>query len=1107
MLELRTLGELRLLVGGSPRRIKVDKHAALLVYLGWHQGKVLRRDVLAELLWEGSTPHHARHSLSQALYQLRRQVPELVLHANRDEVWLDAGALLLDADSFMKAVKAGRLGDAAELYRGDFLAGFWVAGVRAFEEWQMSRATELSRLARHTLHSLLREAESAGDWLRVIQLSSRLIELDPYNEQVYRSRIQAIAVGEGRQQALAELQRVAEFMEMELGRGLDPETFALKAVLEREPQPDGPQASEEEKRHHTAFIGRQEEFSWLRREWEQVKAGVGRCVVVVGEPGIGKSRLCEQFLRLCAIQGARILQGRSHAGDQHLPYGVVTGMLLGNIDACDIKRLPPEWLAILVDLLPELHPVVSEVERQEPLEGEGGRRRLYEAFVQLFLHLCKESPLVLHIDDFQWTDESSAALLYYCARRLAGSPVLILLSMRPEGEIRLTPVEMAMNADGSGLDYSKLVLTAMSLDEVEQIIRSYEERQEIALPEFIQNVIFEQVGGRPFFVLEIIRAIAHGEIAWDERQRAPGDPYTVLLPLTVEDFLGRNLRGLGAEANSVITALAVLGKCAEPHLIRDVVGMNTSCVISGVEELSSRGLVQETDAGIAFTHDLIREAAYRSISKTRRVLLHEAAGNALRERGGSTNAVLCMHYYSAGRRDLAYRYAVLAADDSAKLYAYKEAEHYLGLALGSTSDPGEIVAAKEQLGKLLVSARKYSEAEPYLIEVASSPTIASDLRRLLAVKSNLLLIAFKQAGESPSALVNEIRTWIEHARRLGEYEVHVDLLRLLVQIGHNTGQAQMVLDAVSELSTLADLVNDVTRAVMALTFSANVLSLYQGITPARPYAEEAVRRATATEDRTALIVALCARGVNLMQGGQLRDAEKDFQRALSLIERYAAISYQQFALNTYGVILLEQGRYDEARKVLRKAIELARAASAVQDQVVVTGNLLLVEHESGNRETAVALAEEVLELSGRAPLVWCTIGAWSVLGLYALERGDLEAARGYHGQIWEHAMGRDFWISDASYAEIFLARLGVLEGDRSGALARLDRAIAAYADREFFCRSRLQLERARLVLATDRAEAGRWAALVQKGAHAAGAWPLVAAASRILESAGSITDQ
>src|SRR5690606_29628655 len=132
-------------------------------------------------------------------------------------------------------------------------------------------------------------------------------------------------------------------------------------------------------------------------------------------------------------------------------------------------------------------------------------------------------------------------------------------------------------------------------------------------------------------------------------------------------------------------------------------------------------------------------------------------------------------------------------------------------------------------------------------------------------------------------------------------------------------------------------------------------------------------------------------------------------------------------------------------------------SDVLPDLVVITGNLLLVEHESGNQTAATSLAHEVITLSERAPFLWCTIGAWSILGIYALERGDLDMAVEYRRSILAHAEGRDFWVSDASYAEIFFARLTTREGDPDGALDRLDRAIEAYTDRDFFCRCRLQL--------------------------------------------------
>lgn len=1097
VLELRLLGRLLILVGGTPRRVTIDKQAALLVYLGIHQGQVVRREVLADLLWEGADPDRARHSLSQALYQLRRKVPELVINATREEVWIEAGSIRLDVDEFREAIEEERFEEAAGLYGGSFLAGFWVAGVKAFEEWQARQEAELGRLARFALQKLLREAEVGGDWLRVIRLSTRILELDPYNEGVHRSRIEAIAASEGRQQALAELQRAAELIEMDLERGLESATLELKRILEQDPSSPGGPREDEERGHATPFIGRAEEFGWLRDEWESVKSGDGRCVVVIGEPGIGKSRLCEQFLRLCAIQGARIIRGRSHATDMHLPYSAIVGMILESIREEELARLSPEWLAVLVELLPEFRYLLGGAEQQMPIEGEGGRRRLFEAFAQLFLKVCADSPLVLHFDDFQWADESSVALFQYCVRRLAGEPALILLSMRPEGEARLAPLTPGGDTEGEGDGYSRLELAPMSLEDVEGLIEAFAERNAVHLPERVQVLVYDRVGGRPFFVLEIIRAIALGEISWEDAEGMEWErPFTIALPATVEEFLGRSLHGLGPEAESVISALAVLGASAEPQIVRRVALLDQARFLSGLDELLSRGLVAEVESDVVFLHDLIREAAYRLCGNTKLRMFHEAAANELLASGGS-NAEICEHYNAAGRKYLAYEYALLAAGESGQIYGHKETEYFLRLALANATDGYQRDVALEKLARLLYSLGRWVESEQYLSMLVSSPRLDQSGSRYLANYARFLASKLKQGFKDTGVLTGELTALVEKAERIKAYKVVIEASKSLIYIGDVTGNHDLVLSSIERVSHAAEHVRDTTYEVAALAYSSNVLSLYQGVTPARPYAEEAVRRATGSRDRTAEIVAFSSRGMNHLQSGRLSEAEADFRRALSLIERYAAISYQQFVLNTYGVVLLERGSFEEARRVLGEAVELARNSAALQDLVVVTGNLLLVEYESGNREGAIGLAEEVIDLSVKATLLWCTIGAWSILGLYAIDRGDLEAARRCRDGLLSHATGRDFWISDASYAEIFLARLAVMEGDRSGALERLDRAIAAYTDREFFCRARLHLERARVIHPKDRIEAGRWVEEVRSMGMESGAEPLIIAADRV----------
>jgi DNA-binding SARP family transcriptional activator/tetratricopeptide (TPR) repeat protein len=1109
MIELRTLGELAILVSGASRRLATDKQSALLVYLSLNQGRALRREYLAGLLWEDAGERRARHSLSQALYQIRQRLPELDIEVNRDEVRVAEGSMIVDAQVFRGAIESQDFDEAAASYRGDFLAGFWVNGARTFEEWQLAERAELSRLARQILHRLVKDAEAAGDWSRVGNYATRLLKLDPLNEAVYRSRIQAIAVHEGQRQALDEYRRLATLIGAELGREPEPATRALGALLERDTvAATAPDSEELEENHWTPFIGRGEEFGRLRTEWEVVKAGGGRAVVVSGEPGIGKTRLCDHFLRLCAIQGARIFQGRCHIADRHIPYTGIVGSLLGSIRDADVASLPPEWAMVLSEIMPEFHALAPGLKRDLPLEGEGARRRLFEGFAQLFQRISATSPIVLHIDDFQWCDESSAALLHYIVRRLVGAPVLILLSMRPEGESSHMPAELLAVGEGTSPGYRQISLGPLPHQEAERIIQSFVERQLIQLPEQTRREIYARAGGRPFFIIEILRAIAQGQIDWGEGDpdlRRYGQP-TAALPPTVEEFLRRSMRDLSADAEPLLSCLAVLGTRADPQVVGEVAGVSSGELIRGLKELGARGLIQESEAEIYFSHDLIREAAYLAIGKSRRRLLHAAVAEVLQRRAGVPHAVLCTHYDNAGVRERAYHHAALAAAESSRVYGHLETEYFLRIALANAVSDQEMATIKERLATLLLSLSRYPEAEGYLTDICEMDEVAGDPRRQLAIRSKLLTISLKQGGSPPDTLIDQIMTLASQAEQYGEHEIHIDLLKALINIGHNTGQRDLVLGAIERISTLANVVEDISYEVTALTVAANVIGIYKGGVAALPFAEAAVERASKSDEGRAIIVALCSRGVNRMQAGLLSPAKEDFRAVLQLIERFAAVSYQQFALNSYGVALLERGDYAEARKIFSEAIKLATDSAALQDRVVVTGNLLLVEHESGNRAEAMMLADEVLILSEQAPFLWCTIGAWSILGLYALERGDLAAAHEYHREILEHADGRDFWGSDASYTEIFFARLMTLEGRGEGALARLDEAIAAYKDRNFFCRARLQLERARLLLVSGAPEpAGRLAAEVRKHARAAGALPLVEKADAILDLLPDLT--
>lgn len=181
--------------------------------------------------------------------------------------------------------------------------------------------------------------------------------------------------------------------------------------------------------------------------------------------------------------------------------------------------------------------------------------------------------------------------------------------------------------------------------------------------------------------------------------------------------------------------------------------------------------------------------------------------------------------------------------------------------------------------------------------------------------------------------------------------------------------------------------------------------------------------------------------------------------------------------------------------------EVAQRNNATHALVIARANQLIMEYERGKIDQLNESAHSLIALNRTVANWWCDLTAWSILGLCALGRGDVEEARRCRREVLLRYEGRDFWISDVSYAEIFLARLSSLEGEVEGAVGRLEEAIAAYEDRDVLCRSRMRLERARLLQELDPVESRREAEAVYAAAVEMGARPLVEKAEAVLRRA------
>jgi DNA-binding SARP family transcriptional activator len=361
MYELRCLGEATLRdPNGKLVHFRSRKHLALLIYMALNSDRAHRRERLASLLWTDSDEAKARHSLSQALYAVRRLLNGAV-HIEGDDLELRRQGLQVDALSLEERFHAGDPATAADLYRGDFLEGFWVRNARGYEEWILHERARLGALARDALRQAIRSTRSRGEWAEVRTRAERLIRLDPFDEAAYSELMRALWMQGDRAAALERFTDLERVLATELQTHPSAETESLAArIRERSVRggwtgPSLLRETEPELFIDPPFVGRKHELAALAEEWSIVAAGESRTVSLVGAAGIGKTRLATEFIKTLALDDVTVLRGRCYEAEQSLPYGPIAEALRNGLDQLELDDVNPLWLSELARIVSKAH--------------------------------------------------------------------------------------------------------------------------------------------------------------------------------------------------------------------------------------------------------------------------------------------------------------------------------------------------------------------------------------------------------------------------------------------------------------------------------------------------------------------------------------------------------------------------------------------------------------------------------------------------------------------------------------------------------------------------------------------------------------------------------
>jgi len=443
-LQLTLLGGFQARQGpGAPLSLPTRKAQALLAYLALPLGQAHPRDKLAALLWGEMGEEQARGNLRQALFVLRKALPAGTLVGGGETIGLNAEAVEVDAADFERRVGEGTPGAleaAAALYRGKLLAGLAVKEA-AFEEWLLGERERLRELALEGLAKLLAHQRTAGATEAAIQTGLRLLTLEPLQEPVHRTLMRLYVAAGRRGAALRQYQHGVGVLQRELGVEPEPETRQLYQeilrqrpsagtgadVLIRDAGDTSPALPPRAPAADIPLVGRAVEMEQLREAFERACAGQGRVVAVLGEAGIGKTRLVGELIGAAEERGARVLVGRSYESEQVLSFGpwVDAFRASGAID--DLRGMAPAWRSELARLLPELAGPDAQAS-QSMLDF----LKVFEAATMAIGVLAERRPLLLVLEDLHWADEMSLRLLAFFGRRLEARRVLAVVTVREE---------------------------------------------------------------------------------------------------------------------------------------------------------------------------------------------------------------------------------------------------------------------------------------------------------------------------------------------------------------------------------------------------------------------------------------------------------------------------------------------------------------------------------------------------------------------------------------------------------------------------------------------------------------------------------------------------
>ncbi|HRQ37790.1 MAG TPA: tetratricopeptide repeat protein [Chloroflexota bacterium] len=902
----------------------------LLVFLLLHPGQPHGRDQLAAHLWSDAPPDRGRRALSDALYRLRQSVPAHWLDAQSESIALTPPPdLWVDVWEFRR-LAASELAQAVALYQGDLapeVEDEWIWG------WRERLREELTAV----LLSLAEAAENGQQYDEAAGYYGRLATLDELNEAAHRGLMRGHAAHGRLADALAIYQSLQQLLAAELNVAPAAATQQLARQLQ----------AEWELQEQTAvtftttpFVGRVAERTQLLARLDEARAGRGGLLVLLGEAGMGKSRLLESLAQSADWRGWQVGWGRGEQFALPAPYAPLAEALTAVLPRPRLQqlaRLLPPWPLTLAD---QIVPAIGRELALAPLPESPRREQQLPVALRLLLDgLQQIAPHLLILDDVQWADTAVWPLLTHLQPALAEMSVLVVVSGRLGELQQQTAVWQTLTTwEQQGARVLRLAgLEPQALAEMARVLG----RGPLSTAALAR--LHQASGGNPLLaqnLLELDDPAAQPELMSLQRQR---------------------LARLSDAARLSLQAAAVLGLHFDYDLWEAVMtGIPAAELPTLAGELEERRLLILETNGYRFSHDTLRACVYLDTPPERRQQWHGRALAALTHLRPEATLSLLYHAQESGDDTAVARYALLAGQESLPRYANQAARELFTQALAALppDDAPNRYAALLGRARALGSMGERADQEADLAQLQTLARQLGDPAKLAHV------LALQAKFYWQTSHFAQARQAIQDGLQLSPApDAQAILLETLGQVERDQGNYQAARMHFEQAGQLYRQLGNPAGVANILVMSGIVAQRLNDFTQAIPLYQQALATSREIGSRSLETLA-CGNLVTVYWGmGDYQQAIRYGQRALALGREVGELWSQASSLGNLGSLYALTGDFTAAIEHIQQALAILRLTRDRQSMAINLSNLANLYLDRGQLDEAIPLFTEALSLN------------------------------------------------------------------------------------------------------------------------------------------------